>query len=54
MRVLLIGGVADPDPGSVMGKKSGSLSVIRIWDEKTVTYFRELKKQFFLLKYLNS
>ncbi len=44
MHVLLIGGVANQNPGSVMDKKSGSLSVIRIWDEP-VSYFREIKKK---------
>ncbi len=54
--------VADPDPrsgaflnldpGSGMGKKSGS--GIRIRDEQPESYFRELRKHFFGLKYLNS
>jgi hypothetical protein len=35
-----------------MGKKSGS--GIRIQDERPGSYFRELKKQFLGLKYLNS
>jgi hypothetical protein len=54
MHVLLIGGVAEPDPGSVMGKKSGSLCGIRIWDEQPVSYFRELTKHHFVFKYINS
>ncbi len=40
------------DPGSGIGKKSGS--GIRIQDEQPGSYFRELRKQFFGLKYLNS
>jgi hypothetical protein len=40
------------DPGSGIGKKSGS--GIRIRDEQPGSYFQELKKQFFGLKYLNS
>jgi hypothetical protein len=44
--------VADPDPGSGIGKKSGS--GIRIRDKQPGTYFRELRKQLFGLKYLNS
>jgi hypothetical protein len=38
------------DPGSGRGKKSGS----RIRDEQSESYFRELRNQFFGLKYLNS
>jgi hypothetical protein len=37
-----------------MGKKSGSGSGIRIRDEQPGSYFRELKRQFFGVKYLNS
>jgi hypothetical protein len=37
-----------------MGKKSGSGSRIQIRDEQPRSYFRELKKQSFGLKYLNS
>ncbi len=40
------------DPGSAMGKKSGSGIGIR--DEQTGSYFRELRNQFLRLKYLNS
>jgi hypothetical protein len=60
--LILVNSVADPDPGSVafetpgsgMGKKSGSGSWIRIRDEQPGSNFRELKKQFFGLKYFNS
>jgi hypothetical protein len=37
-----------------MGIKSGPGTGIRIRDEQPGSYFRELKKQFFGLKYLNS
>jgi hypothetical protein len=37
-----------------MAKKSGSGSGIRIRDEQPGSYFRELNKQIFGLKYLNS
>jgi hypothetical protein len=37
-----------------MGKKSGSRSRIRIRDEQPGSYFLELRKHFFGLKYLNS
>ncbi len=37
-----------------MDEKSGSGSGIRIRDEQPGSYFRELKKQFFWLKYLKS
>jgi hypothetical protein len=37
-----------------MGKKSGSGTGIRIRDKQPGSYFRELKKQFLGLKYLNS
>jgi len=40
------------DPGSGMGKKSGS--GFRIQNEQPVSYFRELRNHFFGLKYLNS
>jgi hypothetical protein len=33
-----------------MGKKSGSGSGIRIWDEQPGLYFRELRNQFFWVK----
>jgi hypothetical protein len=42
------------DPGYGMGKKIRSGYGIRIRDEQPRSYFRELKKNFFLLKYLNS
>ncbi len=50
-------GIRDPgplwplNPGSGTGKKSGS--GIRIREKQPGSYFRELKKQFFGLKYLN-
>jgi hypothetical protein len=34
-----------------MGKKSGSGSGIRIWDEQPGSFFGELKNQLFGLKY---
>ncbi len=46
--------VAIPDPGSGMGKKTGSRSGIRIRDEQPGSYFRELRNQLFGLKYLNN
>jgi hypothetical protein len=36
-----------------MGKKTGSGSQIRIRDNQHGSYFRELRNQFFGLKYLN-
>jgi hypothetical protein len=41
------------DSGSGMGKKTGSGSGIRIRDDQHGSYFRELRNQFFGLKYLN-
>ncbi len=41
-------------PGSGMGKKSRSGSRIRIRDEQPRSFFRELRKHFLGLKYLNS
>jgi hypothetical protein len=54
IRILDPGSGAFLTPGSGMGKKSGSGSGIRIQDERPGSYFRELKKQFLGLKYLNS
>jgi hypothetical protein len=56
---VLRSGVADPDPvpflpldpGSRMGKKSGSGSWIRIQNEQPGSYFRELRNHFLGLKY---
>jgi hypothetical protein len=55
---MINGSVADPDPGSSafltpgsgMGKKSGSGSRIRIRDEKTGSYFLELRNHLFGVK----
>jgi hypothetical protein len=44
--------VVDPDPGSGMGKKSGSESGIR--NVLPGSYFLELRNHFLELKYLNS
>jgi hypothetical protein len=52
--------VAEPDPGSGAfliprsGIRNGLKLRIRIRDEPPGSYFREFKKQFFGLKYLNS
>jgi hypothetical protein len=58
--VPVVGSVADPDPGSGAFLTLGSgihdpgWVKIRIRDEQPGSYFQELKKQFFGLKYLNS
>ncbi len=44
-------GIKVADPGSRMDKKSGS---VRFRDDQPGSYFREIRKHFFGLKYLNS
>jgi hypothetical protein len=54
--IFIIGRIADPDPGfgAFLTLDPGWIKIrVRIRDEQPGSYFRELNKQFFVLKYLN-
>jgi hypothetical protein len=47
-KTIVIHNVADADPGSGMGKKSGSGYWIQMRDEPPGSYFREVKNNFLM------